>query len=164
MNNGKSKINAWKPYEIEYLKNNYNKISKKEMSKTLFRSISSIEKKLHALGRVMYPSYSTDEENYIINNYGKIPTSIIAKVLNRSEKGIASKACSLGVAMGVRIVKKLRSKESIYIDNYIKENYASKLAKEIAKDLAINVSNVKIRAFKLGLRKYKSKQINNGTI
>lgn len=45
-----SKKNKWTKYEIDYLKENYNKLSAASIAKKLHRPISSVFSKAHALG------------------------------------------------------------------------------------------------------------------
>lgn len=153
------KWRMWEICEEEFIRRNIEELTPEDMALVLDRTERAIYQRMSVMGLLSNPYFSEAEEAYIKENYGKIPTIVIAKNLNREKRSIEYKASQLKVAKGVHTIPNKRSDRTIAFDEYIKKNYQSKTAKEIAKDLNITLEHVKKRVFDLGLKKYK-KNIN----
>jgi hypothetical protein len=78
--------------ELEFLRENYQRLTNKELSEHLDRSIDSITSKLYELDlkRKSNPNpYTEDEKTFIRDNMGKMTISDIAKSLGRTQGGIS---------------------------------------------------------------------------
>lgn len=124
-----------KPFTKEedlYLKENYGKVSTREMGENLGREIWVIQRRLAQLGitnNKKPEEYTEEEIKFLRENYGKISCVEIGKVLGRSASGVNYKCVSLGIA---NERPKLFTKEE---DDFIIENYKKMSYKEIGEFL-----------------------------
>jgi len=87
----------WSREEINFLRNNYDKMTYKEMEKIINRAAKSISDKANRIGlkKKINKIWIEKEIKYLKNNYGKIPAEEISKYLNRSFESVTLKAFCL---------------------------------------------------------------------
>ena len=61
--------NKWTLNEIQFLKDNYNKMTTKELSKKLNRTTTAINSKLNFLKLKRLKKWNSDNINFLKNNY-----------------------------------------------------------------------------------------------
>ena len=83
----------------EYIKDNFNKMTKQEMANNLGISYNKVEWLVRKLKLTRYKSkkYTDDELNFIKDNYPKYGSKYCAEKLNRSENAINKKIKKLGL-------------------------------------------------------------------
>ena len=93
--------NSWTNKEVKFLRQNYKKMSLKELSDKLGRSIGSVSGKLFGLklkkGRntiANHKAWTEEETTYLNQNYYKMSKKSIAKRLGRSVSSVASRQCA----------------------------------------------------------------------
>lgn len=142
-----------KPFTIEedyYLKENYGKLSTREMSENLGREVWAIQRRLLVLGishNEKSAEYTEEEINFLKENYGKMSCVEMGKILGRTPQGVNYKCVSLGIA---NERPNFYSKEE---DDFIKENYKNMAHKEIAEVLGRTWQSVGGRIKKLNLER-----------
>lgn len=92
----KNKSHHWSDDEINYLKENYQAQSYKEIAKQLGRTDGAIRAKLNDLKLVKKTYWSNDEIDYLIANYEYMTYKELSENLNRSEDAIQLKLKKLG--------------------------------------------------------------------
>lgn len=98
MNRNKSR--HWTTKEIEFLRENYFKMTKSELSRTLGRTINSID---HAAGKLglyedrVYKKFSDEQIEILKNNYPTASIDWLKENLNATEKQIRYVAQKLGL-------------------------------------------------------------------
>lgn len=107
----------WTDKEIEFLENNYNDFSNKELSKKMDRSSSSIEKKLKRLGlkkssRSLSMKWSDEDIKFLKDNYSNMTNKELSEKLKRSPKTILNRASKMGLYKSKSHISKV-SKERI---------------------------------------------------
>lgn len=112
----------WYEEENKFLRDNYLKMSPKEIGVALNRTECSVQNQLRRfkLNRGLRREWLIEEEEYLKLNYSKIKTSELSVILNRKAEAIVNRANQLGLT------------KFIHPD----EN-------EIIKDYTINLKNVK---------------------
>jgi len=90
----------WTEEEIEFLKENYNKMLYRDIAKILGRTVNSVRSKALKLGLTKREAseWSDEEIEYLKRNYHVKPLSEIIRKLQRSEKSIIHKAQRLGLS------------------------------------------------------------------
>lgn len=87
---------SWSEKDLEFLKNNYDKISTKDIALRLSVTENSITSKISQLqlnkDKLSLNSWSDYEKEYVFKNYKKIPTKDIALHLNRTIGAVTSYA------------------------------------------------------------------------
>lgn len=156
-----SVLNRWTKDEIEYLRDNYKKLSLKELSVKLDRNTDAIKCKASSLKISVQPRFwTTEEDNYIRENYGKFPAKDIAEKLNRQYHAVRTRASDLNVPIYYPENKSVKSKishiENIEVlnttrwtkeeDNFLIENYHKFSAKELSEKLSRGYDATKKRA------------------
>lgn len=144
---------CWSEEDKKILKDNYGKLSYKEISELLNRDIEphSIHRMARELGLTEGYGYWTDEEvNILIENYPiKSMTEVMNLLPNRSRTSILGQARMQDLKSYFYLSRSYTNDEI----NYLKENYAIKSYEEMSNDLGRTISAIKQRMIILGLRK-----------
>lgn len=152
------KRKPWTKEDINYLKENYDKMTNKEIAKVLKRSENSVSSKAFTLRIENDPSKSglTWEEediNYLKNHYDKLSTKEMAENLQRSIRAIDNKARILGLSRNMKETK--WTDEEI---EFLKENHGEMSNGDLAELLDRTVVAVNNRVSMLGLAKNRRKE------
>ncbi len=96
------KPRRWENREVEYLKNNWNHISTKEIAENLNRTIGSVRSKAHVLGlgekRITpHKRWKQEELNYLMDSWGTLSIETIANKLGRTKGAVQQKASKEGL-------------------------------------------------------------------
>lgn len=137
----------WTCGELKYIKENYTKLTSEEMANHLNRTISSVNKKRGELGLWNTESWSDIDVEYLKDNFMNMTHAEMGKVLNRTEVAIRAKCFDLD------LYKKELPWEEWEL-NYVKENYMNLQTKEIAEYLNRTPNAIKLRAERMGYKKY----------
>lgn len=142
----------WTADELEYLKNNHENKSCKEMASDLGVTLYAVQKQMSRLGlpgsRKRETRVWTDEETeYIQNNYLQYSDKEMAQSLNRPVYLITETRRKLGLSRRKR--NKVGEKE----EKYIIDHYKNQAAAEIAQYLDLPAATVIKTANKLGVYK-----------
>lgn len=119
----------WSKEEEDFLVKNHNKMTNKELSLCLNRSISSIEGKIHRYIANKNSSKKWEENDilFLKENYNILPISEIAKKLNRTYSSIISKANKMGLSISrewsENELKMLAELYPKYSNEYLIENF-----------------------------------------
>lgn len=146
----------WTEEEVEYLKNNYAKMTCEKMANKLNRSIGSIYVKVRKLNLPRKKEIWTEDDDiyleyFIFSKDGKLKEA--AEFLNRSLDTTRSRAATIRKKRkDYYICRKWTTEE----DNYIKTNYKSVTYQAIALRLGRSRMAVTMRVQRLGLRKIRS--------
>lgn len=89
----------WSKKEETFLKNNYKKMLKKDIAKSLNRSINSVYAKCRQLNYISARTWSEEDTKYLIDNWEKKSNEHFAKKLKRNVQNVKVKACSLGLGL-----------------------------------------------------------------
>lgn len=93
--------NKYSEFEILFIKNNYQKLSAKQIADSLNRPLSSIQDKISTLNlkkeKCSNAKWDEDEIEFLKNNYESKSYDEMSKYLNRTEKSIKIKAHKLGL-------------------------------------------------------------------
>lgn len=110
--------------EKEYIKNNYNKYTVRELAKQINRSEATISRVANELGmsKQIHKSWTDDEENYLFNNYLSMTAEELAKNLNRGVVSVRAHLQDLGLIKGT---KWTQEEEKYLTDNYQNMDYFS---------------------------------------
>lgn len=141
-----------KPYtekDIEYMKNNCQTQTIKEISEAINHPYKSVQKKLQQLGLKPYKKFhskkwSENEINILKKKYRKTDTSVLALELGRTENSIELKANSLG------LYKRKWTKEE---EEYLAKKYVNTSNKTLAKRTNRSVHSVKHKLENLNFQK-----------
>ncbi|MCX8074141.1 MAG: hypothetical protein N2749_00955 [Clostridia bacterium] len=153
----------WTEYELDYLKNNYNKIPVEDIAKHLKRSKKSIFEKAHKieLSESNNRPWTIDEENYLIKNYTIKSNIELSDYLNRSMQSIRTKASKLNLKKEKRKKKKEKEK-NIFLkrwtkeeEEYIKKYYPSENISLISEKLGRSEMAIIKKANYLGVKRNK---------
>jgi hypothetical protein len=138
--------------EIEFLKQNYNSMPVKEISKILNRNSGIIRAKacqLNLKNDIYY--YSESDVEFLANNYSTMPIKKIAEELNKTVSSIRTKANK----MGIQKVFWWSEQEIEVLKNVYPHYSNSKIAKDFLQNRTS--SNINNMARKLMLKKSKDK-------
>ena len=139
-------LKRWTTRDVEFMKQNYETMSYKEIAKILGHSEGSTATKLSSLGLTKKRNdWSSDDVEFLKSNYATMMYSDMSKKLNRSEGAIRAKCFDLN------LVKKDAWTESEL--EFLKSNYSEMSNKEIADFLKRTENSVHLKANKLGLKK-----------
>ena len=146
----------WEDYEIEILKNNYLTKTNKELSQLLGRGQNQIiaKKSQLKLFKHDYFDWTPEKEKFLIDNYEIYSRTLLAEKLNCPKKTLISHIESL-IRKGIlpthdkhftaKYQKKTsRTKESILIDEFLKENKNKPIA-FLAEKMGISKKAVRSR-------------------
>jgi hypothetical protein len=146
----RAKIKYFSEKEIQFIKDNRDKMSVAEMGRILNRRCTVISCKCRRIGLTMktHKLYSTEEESFIRKNHGKMSQNTIAEILNRNSDSISAKSRRMGYAPLINY--QVWKPEEL---NYIKENIGFIGYKQMALHLNRTESSVRsqCRHLKLSL-------------
>lgn len=136
--------------EIEYIKNNYLKMTNKEIARKLKRPVMSIIRKSRELNlyKLRVRRFSALELAFLRSHYPAMTVAELAHKLNRTPFSIRDK-------LFVLHLKKQRRFTAAEIA-FIRKNFRKFTNKEIAVKLNRNISTVSIKIRHLGLRRWQS--------
>lgn len=140
------KIEGYTEDELNYIINNYNKNTVKELSIKLNKSENNLYRVIRKLGlkKQNHKQWSEDEKEYLRNNYMKTSEEI-AIVLSRSITSINAQREALGLI-----------KHDSWTQNeieFLKESFISMTHKEIADKINRSEQAVRVKCFDLDLFK-----------
>lgn len=175
------KFDKWTPDEVQFLTDNFNKKSYRELADELNRSFASVVKKSHSLGfkgtkNTLYdPQFKnpksplklgqiTDEvRQFIADNWGQLSALKLSRKLNISIGSIRYQASKMGLSGPIKTAKKREkatNERTLFLDpwtdeklQYLRDNFHAKYVFQIALDLGRSLYSVKRMAAKLGLRR-----------
>lgn len=137
---------GWNSTQIQFLKDWYNKIGAKGVSKYIFKFRSAIKSEANCLGlRLLTRFWTEKEDSILIEKYGKIPVKVLMKQLRKSERSIRYRAGKLKLTFNT---------SSLYTERElikIKSEYGKKPTRCIAGEIGRSPASVKNQALKLGL-------------
>ena len=94
-------MERWTVEEINFLKENHNKMLKAEIAEKLNRTENSVSLKAYKMGislkRSNYRDWTEEEERYLEDHWGTTSKSRMAKNLNRTKNSITRKANRMGL-------------------------------------------------------------------
>lgn len=137
----------WNEQEFEFLKNNYNKLTIKQIAKKLNKKDASVSYALKCLRLVKQPHrpWTYEDDKFIIDNYLSMTTKELAKHLNRTIPSIDSRKGKLGLE---KFIKWTDSETK-----YLKDHYIDMTYDEIGKVLGKTAGAVNAKSFDLKLFK-----------
>lgn len=140
--------NNYSEYERNFVIDNYNKMTKKEIANHIGRSESSVKTfgQRNGLCGKSSRKWTDDEIEFLKNNYMNMTQQEMASELGRGYSAIKTKCSLLGLI-------KLDLSWSNSHSEFLKQNYKNMTASEIAKKLNCKVSTVRNKAFDMGLLK-----------
>ena len=144
--------NKWTLNEIQFLKDNYNKMTTKEIALKLNKTIVSIRHKKIRLKLIIKKMWALNEIQFLKDNYNKMTTKELSKKLNRTTTAINSKLNFLKL-------KRLKKWNSDNI-NFLKNNYKNLSNKELSKILNKSIYIIATYACNLELQKSKKFRYN----
>lgn len=143
----------WSVEDEQVLRDNYGKLSYKEISNLLSRNVNfnSIGRKVVDMGIVKHANiWSDDEIDILINNYSIKPMNEVLELLpGRSQSAILHQARNYDLKSYFYINRSYSDDEI----QYIMQNYIDKSYEEMSCELGRTVTAIKIRMYILGLRK-----------
>lgn len=83
--------------EIDYLQENYKKLSQKEIAFDLARSVKSVESQLRKLDLKKTPDWTDEQTQFLIINHKTLSLKKLAKKINKSENAVKIKKTRLGL-------------------------------------------------------------------
>lgn len=141
----------WSKEDNEILKNNYGKMSNKELSVMMNNrhSAKAISTKAVRMKLANQPNIWTDEENDILKKYYSIlPTKELEHLLpNRSHNAIILHAENLGLQSFVALNERYSDEQK----QFIVDNYKNMTDQELADSLAKPLSGIQEQRRKLGI-------------
>ena len=134
--------------EKQFVIENYNKMTKKEIARCIGRSESSVKTfgQRNGLCGKSSKKWTDDEIEFLKNNYMNMTQQEMADKLGRGYTAIKTKCSLLGLV-------KLDLGWSDSHSEFLKNNYKNMTATEISKILNCKVSTVRNKAFDMGLLK-----------
>ncbi len=141
------KIRNYTNEDIEYIKNNYNKLTIKQLVQVLNKSESSIYNAIRKLGlkKQIHKSWSDSENLFLKKNYLNMSNSELAEALNRSFNSISAQLDRLNL-----IRAKSWTKEE---EKYLQDNFKEFTYKEIGVFLGRTEQAIRAKCFDLNLYK-----------
>lgn len=141
---------GWTKEDVEFLKNNYGKITSEEISKIIDYRHSGREvcRKAAEIGLSICSFWTKEEEEILKDNYSKIPMSEVQKLLpKRTLPSILGKARSFGLISYFNISKTYTDEDN----QYLRDNYLLKTDEEMANHLnrSVNAIQQKLRLLDL---------------
>lgn len=141
---------SWSEEDVNFLIENYKKITSKEISKRLnYRhQPREVRRKAATLGLSESPYWTQEEEQILKDNYSNIPMSELQKLLpNRSLCSIIGKSNVYGL-MSYFYLSRLYTDDE---NQYLKDNYLDKTDKELAEHLNRSATAIQQRLCVLNL-------------
>lgn len=146
----------WTRFMDEYLKQNYELLSARQIAAKLNISKHAVLRRVNKLDlhfkrhlvTAICRAYSSDEADFIKVNAGKLDVSEIAKKLRRTEDSVRSKAKRMKISLATQ-VRPLSAEEQIFIER----NYKLMTYREIGKLINRSEEQTRWHARVLGLKK-----------
>lgn len=140
-------IKGYTQKELDFIVQNYNMMTRKDLANKLNKSISSIGYAVSMLGLVKqkHKTWTDEENNYLIEHYIDMTSEELAKKLNRTIISVNAQRDRLNLVRHAAW-----SNEEI---NYLKDNYLSMSHEEIGKHLNRSRGAVTAKCFDLKLFK-----------
>ena len=153
---------CWSDAEVDYLKKYFEALETKDVAEALGLSITQVWYKASQLGlKKLNKNDTAYKRTFIIENYNKMSRDEIAKFLGMTYSG---------VSYYVRVLKK----EGLIIetdelggeivvgwtkeaDDYLAKHYPTTVTSEIAKKLKKTDNAVRVRAYKMGIKKKRGR-------
>ena len=174
------KAPRWTMEEIQFLKDNENKLTLQQIADQLGKSLNAVNCKRMSIKRVKslrvtpvvdkvetenltenhFKVWSKKDEQYLKENYGTLPVSEIARNLKRTEDAIKGRAYALGL-VDEKITRAKWTKEEI---SFLKKSINKKTNEEMAQYLGRSVASVAAKLSELKLKKafpLKKKKASN---
>lgn len=142
-------IKRWNEKELEYLKENYGKLTATEIAKSLERDENSIYGKARSLGLKTDRLWTEEEHNYLLENYSKMSVKNISINMNRSESSIMNRVYAIGI------------KDEKFIDELVEEEKHKIFMEQLAK---VNKKAIEKLTFKNKYKTYEDYLIVNDGI
>lgn len=141
------KIRNYTNEDIEYIKNNYTKLTAKQIAEILNKSENSIYNAIRKLGlkKQLHKSWSNSENTFLKENYLSMSNSELAKALNRSFNSISAQLDRLNL---VRTKTWTDEEEKYLINNFKRLSH-----KEMGEALNRTEQAVRAKCFDLNLYK-----------
>lgn len=116
--------------DIEFLKNNYNNYSAKELANILNRTVIGIKSKLCELG-LKGVWWEEKDDNYLRENYKTMSISEMSEELGRSYNGVQHRLGRLGLSSFTKSYKNMKfdSNQELDVFKYIESNFTDKIIK-----------------------------------
>lgn len=137
----KKKAMWWSDNDTELLKENFNKISYREMTNIFSspKTIDEIKRRAIYIGLTSGKEWSDKETKILVENYSSRPMSDVVNLLpSRSKDSILDKAKLLGLK-SYFYLNRIYTEED---DEYLKNNYLSQTNDELAKALNRNANGI----------------------
>lgn len=162
------KAPKWTTSEVTFLKNNMNKISNKEISKVLGKSVAAVSCKKQSLKKVKnlhpapdpvkevkqnnkFKAWTKDEEQILKRDFNKVLLKELAERLGRTEDALKTRAYTLGLINNGEVNPRTKwEKEDV---NYLKKSIKSKSYEEIGEYLGRSSAAVASKASSLKISK-----------
>lgn len=143
----------WTHQEIQYLLDNWGKVSLARIMESLDRSEDSVMRKARRLGlnvnktedSLKKKRWSEEEDNYIINNYRVLTVDEISERLGRTVYAIRKRALALGVTNEI-------SRWSIEEMEFLNDNWGILNLNTIARKLNRSRNSILLKAHQMSLR------------
>lgn len=136
----------WTKDKVTFLKNNFDKLTDLQISKSLKLTESQVKDKRLRIGlkRERIGTWTQDEIEFLKENFLSMSVSDAAKALNRTENAVSIKAASLNICR----VNRWTSID----DERLKRLYPVCSAESVAKELGRSKLSVMVRAHRLGVK------------
>lgn len=111
------KVRNWKQEDVEFVKQNYDKYTVRELAKKLNKSESSITHLAKKFGysKQKHKYWTTEEENYLRENYLSMTAEDMAKYLNRGAISVRAHLQDLNL---IKEANWTKEEEEFLINNY----------------------------------------------
>jgi len=141
----KMEIKKWKQEEIEFLKENFDKYTIKELANKLDVTVRVAQNMARKLGLAKHvrKAWTTEEDNYLRENYLSMTAKEMAKYLNRGLMSVQGRLQNLNL-----------TKENMWTDEeekFLVDNYQYMTNAAIGKILNRTESSVEKKCSKMGL-------------
>ncbi len=107
-------MEKWSKEDLEFLIENYNLISKREIANKLNKQESAVTQKAYRLRISKISHWSEEDINFLKENYSSMDNLILEKLLKRKRHNIVTKAIELGLSK--KIFPKKYNKEQ-FLEN-----------------------------------------------
>lgn len=126
----------WTKEEVEFLKNNRENLTVKELATELNRTESSVTHKLKSLNLRVSSFWTKEEDDFLKENFLVLSYAEIAEKLNRSREA---------VAQHLKVLKLSRPKNPWTDEQiaYIRENYSKKGVEQLAQEVGHSVYSIR---------------------
>ena len=149
MTENKKSKSEWSEEDDNFLRENHEKMTVKEMAELLDATYDSVYNRCYVLGLTKSPNWSEEEDNFLKENYDKITHKEMAEELNRSVGSTYVRLYTLGLEEVQQSHRKWTQEE----DDFLKENYKKMSIKELMEKLNRSESSIYGRFYTLDLKK-----------